>query len=672
MSNTGKILQVIGHLPVIKAQGFNTVFFGPVFQSAHHGYDTADFGKIDSRLGTNADFARVCQAAHNLGLRVILDGVFNHVGRDFWAFQDVKSNKFNSKYKDWFFIQNGNSNYNDGFHYEGWEGHYELVKLNLKNPDMRGHIFDNIRRWREEFGIDGLRLDVAYCLNLDFLRELRGVCKSILPDFWLMGETLHGDYNTWCNGEMLDSVTNYECYKGLHSSFNSLNMFEIAHSLNRQFGSEHWCIYRGKQLYIFADNHDVSRIATILKEKRHLPALYTLMFTMPGVPGVYYGSEYGIQGDKAKGDDDLRRPFIPADNQPSSLTETISRLAHAHAALKPLYAGDYRQIYLQNQQFCFARSADGQSVYIFINASDRPAVFNIGAPGTYYNIMADSGEAVDLTKPLTLPAFGFAVLTSQKPESTPSAPIITAEKPAATPTELKQETAPPIQPPAKNPIRKPKAVIFDMDGVIMDSESVYLSTARTLRNEQPAYAGITDEDLLACIGIIDQKGQEIYAAAIGEENAERFRRELNLRRIVYRDRYGIAVKHGLIELLDYLNKNGIPFAIATSTDQKSAYAKLAYARILSQFYHSVIVAAEDYTGSKPDPVAFLTAAKKLGVDIKDCLIFEDSPNGLLAAKASGAQFIRVKDIVPVPADIAALADGEVTDLSEAIKLIQGD
>jgi HAD superfamily hydrolase (TIGR01509 family) len=668
-SGQNPILSVLDHLPLIKEQGFNTVFFGPVFQSAHHGYDTADFGLIDSRLGSNADFALVCQTAHDLGLRVIIDGVFNHVGRDFWAFADVRNNKFNSRYKDWFYIRQGDSNYNDGFYYEGWEGHYELVKLNLKNPDMRDHIFENIRKWRAEFGIDGLRLDVAYCLDLDFLRELRGVCKSLLPDFWLMGEILHGDYNTWCNGEMLDSVTNYECYKGLYSSFNALNMFEIAYSLNRQFGSEHWCIYRGKQLYIFADNHDVSRIATILKEKRHLPALYALMFTMPGVPGVYYGSEYGIEGSKAKGDDDLRRQFILAEHQPSALTNIISRLARAHAAQKPLYAGDYRQVYLQNQQFCFARSADGQTVYTFINASSAPALFNIGAPGTYYNIMADSGEAFDLTKPFTLPAFGCAVMTTVKPEFSPSAPLETAETPTATPTELKQEKAPSTQTPAKNPIKKPKAVIFDMDGVIMDSESVYYSLARALRNGRELYANLRDEDILGCIGITMGKSREIYVAALGEENARRFERELNINRIAYRDRYGIAVKHGLIELLDYLNINGIPFAIATSTDQRSAYAKLAYARILSLFYGSVIVTAEDYTGSKPEPIAFITAARKLGVDIKDCLIFEDSPNGLLAAKASGAQFIRVKDIVPVPADIAALADAEVTDLSEAIKLI---
>ena len=121
-----------------------------------------------------------------------------------------------------------------------------------------------------------------------------------------MGETLHGDYNRWMNPEMLDSVTNYECYKGLFSSFNDLNMFEIAHSLNRQFGKEQWCLYTGKLLYSFVDNHDVSRIATMLNNKRQLPVIYPLLFTMPGIPGVYYGSEYGIEGDKHNGDDALR------------------------------------------------------------------------------------------------------------------------------------------------------------------------------------------------------------------------------------------------------------------------------------------------------------------------------------------------------------------------------
>ena len=156
-------------------------------------------------------------------------------------------------YKDWFCINfDGNSGYDDGFWYEGWEGHYELVKLNLQNPAVVDYLLECVKMWIEEFGIDGLRLDVAYSLDHNFMKRLRRYCEEIRPGFALIGEVLFGDYNLIVNDEMLHSCTNYECYKGLYSSFNSMNMFEIAHSLNRQYGPEQWCIYRGKHLMTFA------------------------------------------------------------------------------------------------------------------------------------------------------------------------------------------------------------------------------------------------------------------------------------------------------------------------------------------------------------------------------------------------------------------------------------
>ena len=280
-----RIGKVADWAPHIAKLGCNAVYFSPIFESDSHGYDTRDFRKIDCRLGTNKDFAAVCKTLHEHGIKVVLDGVFNHVGRGFWAFRDVQEKKWDSPYKDWFCISfDGNSNYNDGFWYEGWEGHYELVKLNLKNPAVVQHIFDCIRLWVEEFDIDGLRLDVAYCLDKDFIRQLRAFCNTVKPDFFLVGELLHGDYNQFVGDDMLHSCTNYECYKGLYSSMNSMNLFEITHSLLRQFGPENWTLYRGKHLLGFVDNHDVTRIASILQNPKHLPLVYALLFGMPGIP----------------------------------------------------------------------------------------------------------------------------------------------------------------------------------------------------------------------------------------------------------------------------------------------------------------------------------------------------------------------------------------------------
>lgn len=388
-----RILEVIDNIPHIKELGCNAVYFGPVFESAYHGYDTVDYTKIDRRLGTNADFKKVCDALHENGIRVILDGVFNHVGRDFWAFKEVREKRWETPYKDWFHLRDGKSPYDDNFWYEGWEGHFELVKLNLYNGDVKQYIKDCITGWFNEFGIDGLRLDVAYCLDLNFLKELHGHCKWLRNDFWLMGETLHGDYNRWMNPDMLDSVTNYECYKGLYSSFNDMNMFEIAHSINRQFGKESWCLYRGKSLYSFVDNHDVSRIATMLKNKDHLDPIYTLLYTMPGIPSVYYGSEYGWEGNKKDGDECLRVKFVKDDD--NELTKHIAKLSKFRTESEALACGDYKQIELHNHNYAFMRECNGDVVISMINAGDDHT-FNVNIGGEFEDIL--SGEKFDLSQ----------------------------------------------------------------------------------------------------------------------------------------------------------------------------------------------------------------------------------------------------------------------------------
>ena len=408
---THAILRVIDAIPHIKSLGCNAAYFGPVFESVAHGYDTIDYTKIDRRLGTNEDFKKVCDALHENGIKVVLDGVFNHVGRDFFAFRDVRENGLGSSKRDWFHVREGNSNYNDGFYYEGWEGHYELVKLNLYNPDVKNYLKDCITGWKNEFGIDGLRLDVAYCLDQNFLKELRGHCKWLSEDFFLLGETLHGDYNIWVNDQMLDSVTNYECYKGLFSSFNDMNMFEIAHSINRQFGSENWCIYRGKHLYTFVDNHDVTRVASILKEKQHLPAIYTLMFMMPGIPSVYYGSEFGLEGDKRGNTDDVLRPEFNAEKMRKEglrdLTAHIAKLAEIQKAHPAAADGDYRQVQLTNRLYAFSRTCGDETLIIVINADGAPFTYNLNRGGKATDLLTDTEVELD---GLTLPAFSSMVL----------------------------------------------------------------------------------------------------------------------------------------------------------------------------------------------------------------------------------------------------------------------
>lgn len=363
-----RLLRLLDWVEHIKRLGATAVLLNPLFQSDRHGYDTRDYFTVDCRLGDENDLKRVCDAFHGAGIRVMLDAVLNHVGRGFWAFQDVRERRWDSPYKDWFQISfDGNTGYNDGFWYKGWEGHQELPELNLWNNDVVEHQFAAIRGWVERFGIDGLRLDVAYCLPQEYLKRLRGFANSLKPDFVLMGETLHGDYNRWMSGEMCHSVTNYECYKGLWSSLNDMNLFEIGHSLARQFGPEPWTLYKGAHLLSFLDNHDVERIASKLRDKNQLATAWGLVFGMPGVPAVYYGSEWGVEGRKSDGDGALR----PAQERPewNGLTNFIAKLAEARKESPALTHGTYRNLQIQNKFLVFERAVESERVIVAVNAS---------------------------------------------------------------------------------------------------------------------------------------------------------------------------------------------------------------------------------------------------------------------------------------------------------------
>lgn len=366
-----KIYDCIEHL---KKMSVNVLVFNPLFESSHHGYDTIDYRKVDCRLGDNNSFKKICKTLHDNGIRVILDGVFNHVGRDFFAFKDVQQNLGNSRYCNWFQNLNfgGSSPKGDPFWYEGWAGHYDLVKLNLQNDEVVNYLLDSVRFWIDEFGIDGLRLDAADCIDLEFFKKLRNVCKSKKPDFWLYGEITHGDYNRWANNELLDSVTNYECYKGIYSSHNDHNYFEIAHSLNRQFGNGG--IYRNIYTYNFVDNHDVNRIASDLKDKNHLANVYTLMYTMPGVPSIYYGSEYGIEGKRTQHSDYELRPCLDLNNVENAnynLLNHIIKLGKVRLALDALKYGNFDNVNIMNEKLVYKRFTDNQTVFVAFNLTDH-------------------------------------------------------------------------------------------------------------------------------------------------------------------------------------------------------------------------------------------------------------------------------------------------------------
>ncbi len=397
----------------IEKLGANAVYLSPVFESDEHGYDTRDYRKLDCRLGTNEDFRAVVDAFHKRGIKVVIDAVFNHVGRNFWAFCDVREKKWDSPYKDWFCLNfDGNTAYNDGFWYEAWEGHYNLVKLNLRNPAVADYLIETVKFWVDTFDVDGLRLDVAYCLDLDFIRRLRAFADTVKPEFFLVGETLHGDYNRWVGDGLLHSCTNYECYKGLYSSLNSMNLFEIVHSLKRQFGPEPWTLYKGRHLLCFADNHDVTRAASILTNPEHLPLIYALMFGMPGIPCVYYGSEWGEKAQKQPGSDANLRPAFERP-QWNALTDRIAAMAKAHRESEALCQGDFHDKLLTNRQTIFQRQSGGERVLVAINADGAPyhAHCDFGC-GRAVDLL--TGSDVDFGGGLELPPYSAMFLKCER------------------------------------------------------------------------------------------------------------------------------------------------------------------------------------------------------------------------------------------------------------------
>jgi glycosidase len=372
-------------IPHLRKLGVNALYLGPVFESTAHGYDTANYYEIDRRLGDRQTLAHLSAELHSNNIRLILDGVFNHVGRDFWAFRDVQQHGEASAYKDWFdgLRFDARSPYGDPFSYQPWSGHYSLVRLNLKHPDVRAHLFEAVRMWVDEFNIDGLRLDVADCLDFDFMRALRDFTAQLRPDFWLMGEVVHGDYNLWANPQTLHSVTNYECYKGLYSSLVDKNYFEIAYALNRQFAPDG--LYAGLPLYNFADNHDVDRVASLLANPSHLYPLYLLLFSMPGVPSIYYGSEWGLEGKRTPESDSALRPdldlgLLQRESAHPRLVDDISRLAAARQALPALRQGAYTQLFVAPEQLAFARHTNSEYVAVLLNASDSPVSMEVRVP----------------------------------------------------------------------------------------------------------------------------------------------------------------------------------------------------------------------------------------------------------------------------------------------------
>ena len=421
----------------IRNIGCTALYIGPLCESVGHGYETTDYKKLDSRLGTNEDLKAFVTECHAQGIRVIFDGVFNHTGRDFFAFKDIQKNREQSPYRDWYCNVNfyGNNEYNDGFSYDNWGGYNLLAKLNQRNPAVKDYICDVIRFWVSEFDIDGIRLDAADVLDFDFMKALRQTANEVKPEFWLMGEVIHGDYTRWVNEGTLHSVTNYQLHKALYSGHNDHNYFEIAHTVRRlyEMGGNR---PDGLKLYNFVDNHDVERIYTKLQNKAQFFPVHVLLYTLPGIPSIYYGSEYGIEGKKERYSDDSLRPALQLADYKNAATENpctrlITALGKIRQQTKALSLGDYKELLLTNRQYAFSRDMNGTSVVVTVNNDENPAQIHVAAGngGAYVGALSgmkvpvEQGQINVTLQPnsgeIWIPEEGGA----EEPERTPIEPV---------------------------------------------------------------------------------------------------------------------------------------------------------------------------------------------------------------------------------------------------------
>lgn len=280
--------------------GCNGLSLGPIFASSTHGYDTIDHFRIDSRLGETADFERLVTAAHDRGIKVMLDGVFNHVGREHPKFTKALDGGPNSEAGQWFRW--------DGDKPRAFEGHDILVTLNHDNPAVQQYVADVMTHWIDR-GVDAWRLDAAYEIAPSLFRATLPAVRERAPHAWFVGEMIHGDYEGYIAASGLDSVTQYELWKAIWSSLNDDNLFELGHAIERNNDMLGTFVPA-----TFVGNHDVTRIASALTDERKIPITVALLFFLAGVPSVYYGDEQAFRGVKEErvGGDDAIRPAFPS------------------------------------------------------------------------------------------------------------------------------------------------------------------------------------------------------------------------------------------------------------------------------------------------------------------------------------------------------------------------
>ncbi|MCL1871084.1 MAG: alpha-amylase family glycosyl hydrolase [Promicromonosporaceae bacterium] len=371
-----RLLRVIGWLDHAAGLGASGIALGPIFDSATHGYDTLDYLRIDPRLGTDDDFDQLVTAAHARGLRIKLDGVFNHVAREHPRVQAALAAGPGSEEMRWF-----RPRVTDDGHVEldTFEGHEQLIALNHDEPEVRAHVADVMRHWLDR-GADAWRLDAAYRVPTDFWAAVLPEVRRTHPDVWFEAEVIHGDCAAFVEASTADTVTQYELWKAIWSSIENRNFFELDWALRR-----HSEMLQDFVPATFVGNHDVTRIASQISDQRHLPHAVALLAVLGGTPSIYAGDELGyraVKEDRPGGDDAVRPAFAP--DGPGRLDAGSAEVLRLHQRLVGLRRrhpwlreATSQAVAVRNEQYVITVGDGGQTLTLALNLSDA----ELGVPG---------------------------------------------------------------------------------------------------------------------------------------------------------------------------------------------------------------------------------------------------------------------------------------------------
>lgn len=392
----GDLYGVMEKLDYLQQLGITAIYLNPIFSSAsNHRYHAYDYMQVDPLLGGNEALRALLDEAHRRGMRVILDGVFNHCGRGFWAFHHILENGSDSPYIDWFTVQRWPLHPYPGKrqkpNYACWWNNPALPKFNIDNPGVRDYLLGVAKHWIE-FGADGWRLDVAEEIKDDrFWQEFRRVVKAANPEAYIVAEIWHPAQH-WLQGDQFDAVMNYQITGPILSFFgaDSLNTTwrhpdvhlsasdakKFAHDIHKMFQLYPWEIHYA-QLNML-DSHDMPRALWLMGEDKWALRMAALcQMSMPGAPNIYYGSEIGMS---AGGDPHCRAafPWKPEawDQDLLAYYKEVIALRKAHPALR---TGDFHILYAEGQQVAYRRSLADEEVLVVFNAAKIPAQIHLPA-----------------------------------------------------------------------------------------------------------------------------------------------------------------------------------------------------------------------------------------------------------------------------------------------------